>query len=265
MEEIFVSHWKSLGELKTYLPMSSTLLCPNFSVHLRSYTKCQCYPESWARYIHTQFEENQVSTSSTTQQNVFTVQQIQPQAIFAGAHIDKFEGCTFNINVFCGDQSKIARLNENWFAERSRHKQALLTLQLHFWSLFINCCFNHKLFHWACMKNFVFIHWQSLCKSGTLNSYVSVKWKLQHLPPTPSPPASIPQAFDTFGVPGGENLIIRVLQGVGIWTAPSISCEISGVVSCRGGRGVRGFSWKRLCLWGQLVTSFVPYLKVFEF
>ena len=60
-----------------------------------------------------QSEENQVSTSTTTQQNVFTVQQIQPQAIFAGAHIDKFEGCTFNINVFCGDQSKIARLNQN--------------------------------------------------------------------------------------------------------------------------------------------------------
>ena len=52
-----------------------------------------------------QFEENQVSASTTTQQNVFTVQQIQPQAIF--------EGCTFNINVFRGDQSKIARLNEN--------------------------------------------------------------------------------------------------------------------------------------------------------
>ena len=60
-----------------------------------------------------QSEENQVSTSTTTQQNVFTVQQIQPQAIFAGTHIDKFEGCTFNINVFRGDQSKIARLNEN--------------------------------------------------------------------------------------------------------------------------------------------------------
>ena len=60
-----------------------------------------------------QFEENQVSASTTTQQNVSTVQQIQPQAIFAGAHIDKFEGCTFNINVFCSDQSKIARLNEN--------------------------------------------------------------------------------------------------------------------------------------------------------
>ena len=61
-----------------------------------------------------QSEENQVSTSTTTQQNVFTVQQIQPQAIFAGAHIDKFEGYTFNINVFCGDKSKTARLNENW-------------------------------------------------------------------------------------------------------------------------------------------------------
>ena len=59
------------------------------------------------------FEENQVCASTTTQQNVFTVQQIQPQVIFAGAHIHKFEGCTFNINVFCGDQSKIARLNEN--------------------------------------------------------------------------------------------------------------------------------------------------------
>ena len=57
--------------------------------------------------------ENQVSTSTTTQQNVFTVQQIHPRAIFAAAHIDKFEGCTFNINVFCGDQSKITRLNEN--------------------------------------------------------------------------------------------------------------------------------------------------------
>ena len=101
-----------------------------------------------------QSEENQVSTSTTTQQNVFTVQQIQPQAIFAGAHIDKFEGCTFNMNEW------------ELIAERSRHKQALLTLQLHFWSLFINCCFNHKLFHWACMKNFVFIHWRSLYKAG---------------------------------------------------------------------------------------------------
>jgi len=48
-----------------------------------------------------QSEENQVSTSTKTQQNVFTVQQIHPQAIFSGAHIDKFEGCIFKISVFC--------------------------------------------------------------------------------------------------------------------------------------------------------------------
>lgn len=58
-------------------------------------------------------EGKQVSASMSTQQNVLTVQRIQPQAIFAGAHIDKFESCSFNINVFCGDQSKIARLNED--------------------------------------------------------------------------------------------------------------------------------------------------------
>ena len=51
-------------------------------------------------------------------------------------------------------------------AERSRHKQALLRLQWHFWSLFMNCGFNHKLFHWACIENFVFIHWRSLYKAG---------------------------------------------------------------------------------------------------
>ena len=28
--------------------------------------------------------------------------------------IDKFESCTFNINIFCGNQSTIAKLNENW-------------------------------------------------------------------------------------------------------------------------------------------------------
>ena len=43
-------------------------------------------------------------------------------------------------------------------------------------------------------------------------------------------------------------------RGWGIWTAPSISREIPGVASHHGGRGVRGLSWKRLCLCGQLVT-----------
>ena len=108
-------------------------------------------------------------------------------------------------------------LKAKWelITERLRHKQALLTLQLHFWSLFINCCFNHKLFHWACMKNFC-LH--------SLMKFVQ-KWDFEQLcisqietstslPPPPSP-ASIPRACDTLTVPGGENLIIRVLQGVG--------------------------------------------------
>ena len=210
-----------------------------------------------------QSEENQVSTSTPTQQNVFTVQQIQPQAIFAGAHIDKFEGCTFNINVFCGDQSKIARLNENWFAERSRHKQALLTLQLHFWSLFINCCFNHKLFHWACMKNFC-LH--------SLMKFVQ-KWDFEQLcisqieTSTSLPPPWRAYPGHVTPSPSREERIwlSESSRGWGIWTARSISCEISGMASSHRDRGVRGFSWKRLCLWGQLVTSFVPYLKIFEF
>ena len=112
-----------------------------------------------------QSEETQVSTSTTTQQNVFTVQQIQPQAIFAGARIDKCEGCTSHSNVFCGDQSKIARLNGNW----SRSKQALLTLQLHFWSLSINC--------WACRKNLAFIHWRSLYKAGLCPLWTGDQWQ----------------------------------------------------------------------------------------
>ena len=62
------------------------------------------------------------STSTSIQQNVFTVQQIQPKDIFAGAHIDKFEGCTFNITVFCSDQLKIypASTGPSIFLDKSR-------------------------------------------------------------------------------------------------------------------------------------------------
>ena len=103
---------------------------PNFVVHLSSQkfekprqlpfsiseatARNVCYPESWARYIRPVRRKPSQYLRYTAQQNVFTVQQIQPQAIFAGVRIDKFEGCTFSINVFCGDQSKIARLNEIW-------------------------------------------------------------------------------------------------------------------------------------------------------
>ena len=54
---------------------------------------------------------------------------------------------------------------------------------------------------------------------------------------------------------------------------PRISCEISGVASYHGGRCVRAFLWKRLCLFGQLVTCLqirhklcaILILKVYKF
>ena len=89
------------------------------------------------------------------------------------------------------------------------------------------------------------------------------KSKLQH-PHPPSPPWAYLGHLTPLPSRGGRNLIIRVFQGVGnlipmcygwgIWTAPLISCEIASVMSYHRGRGVRGFSWKRLCLCGQLVT-----------
>ena len=78
-------------------------------------------------------------------------------------------------------------------------------------------------------------------------------------------PPGIPRAFDTFAVPGRREFDYQSLPGggefdphalgVGIWTAPSISCEISGLTSYHGERSARGFSWKRFCLCGQLVTG----------
>ena len=107
----------------------------------------------------TQFKENQVSASTTTQQNVFTVQQFQPQAIFPGAHIDKFERCTFNINVFCGISQRL----QGWM----RTDCWAIVAQT---GINICCTFGHvlEIFHWACRKKngyFVFIHWQSLYKA----------------------------------------------------------------------------------------------------
>ena len=94
----------------------------------------------------------------SSQSNKSSLRQFLPERILTSskaAHLTS----TFSV--------VISRRSQGWIrTDRWRHKQALLTLQLHFWSLFINCCFNHKLFHWACMKNFVFIHWRSLYKAG---------------------------------------------------------------------------------------------------
>ena len=76
-------------------------------------------------------------------------------------------------------------------------------------------------------------------------------------------PPGIPRAFDTFAVPGRREFDYQSLLGGGEFDPnalgvgnfrPSILYEISGVASYHGGRGFRGFSWKRVCLCGQLVT-----------
>ena len=95
---------------------------------------------------------------------------------FAGAHIDKFEGCTVNINVFRGDQSKIAMLNENWSLSDRGTNRHYLHLQLHFWSLLINFCFNHKLFHLSLYEKFCLHSLTKFVQSWTLNSYFCPVW-----------------------------------------------------------------------------------------
>ena len=97
------------------------------------------------------------------------------------------------------------------------------------------------------LKTRISVFLQLYCINSACMYNVSVKSKLQHRPPTPG------------HIPGIWHLCRPREEGWGIWTVPSISCEISGrfplhVVSYHGGRSVRGFSWKRLCLCGQLVA-----------
>ena len=118
-----------------------------------------CYPESWARYIRSVRRKPSRYLHYNTAKCLHS-EQIQPQAIFAGAHIDKFEGCTFNINVFCGDQSKIPRVNENWsLSDRGTNRHYL---QLYFWSLSCFVISTTSFFIEPVWKIFVFIHWRSL-------------------------------------------------------------------------------------------------------
>ena len=100
---------------------------------------------------------------------------------------------------------------------------------------------------------------QSSRFTAIIRCYVSVKLKLQHGPPGHTP------GIWHLCRPGEEGIwLSESSRGWGIWspcfrggltwTPPSISRKIFGVASYHGGRGVRGFSWKRLCLCGQLVT-----------
>ena len=74
--------------------------------------------------------------------------------------------------------------------------------------------------------------------------------------PPPPPPGYTPGIWYLCRT-GEEGIwLSESSRGWGIWTIASISCEISGrfALSYHGGRSVRRFTWKRLCLCGQLVT-----------
>ena len=89
--------------------------------------------------------------------------------------------------------------------------------------------------------------------------YVAVKSKLQH----PPPPPSIPWVFDTFAIPARREFDYQSLPGDGKFDlhalgVGNLNCTLDFMWNLwcanHGGRGVRGFSWKRLCLCGQLFT-----------
>ena len=77
-------------------------------------------------------------------------------------------------------------------------------------------------------------------------SNVSVKSKLQHAPP---------RAFDPFAVPGRREFDHQSLPGGGEFELhPPFHVKSLAWRAIMEELGVRGFSWKRLCFCGQLVT-----------
>ena len=92
---------------------------------------------------------------------------------------------------------------------------------------------------------------------------------------SPPPPQGIPRTFDTFAVPGRREFDYQSLPGGGEFDPHALGVgNLNSTLNfmrelwcgeLSWGRHSRGFSWKSLCLCGQLVTRFVPYLKVFKF
>ena len=75
-----------------------------------------------------------------------------------------------------------------------------------------------------------------------------------HIPPPGHTPGT-PWAFDTFAVPGRREFDYQSLPGGGEFDPHALGVgNLNCTLDFMWGRGVRGFSWKRLCLCGQLVT-----------
>ena len=67
----------------------------------------------------------------------------------------------------------------------------------------------------------------------------------------PPPGGHTPGTFYTFAVPGKREFDYQSLPGGGEF---ELHPRFHVCGASYGGRGVTGFSWKRLCLYGQLVT-----------
>ena len=158
-----MSHWKSLEQLKTYLLMSSTVFCPQFSSQFVNKMALSTSRVLWAassEVFNATCMKNQVSTSTTTQKNVFTVQQIQPQAIFAERILTSLKAAhlTSTFSVVISRRSQGWMRTDRWAIEAHTGITYIAVALL---VTFHKLLFQPKLFHWACMKNFVFIYWRS--------------------------------------------------------------------------------------------------------
>ena len=124
--------------------------------------------------ISAQSEENQVSTSTTTQQNVFTVQQIQPQAIFVGASFDKFEGCTLTstFSVVISRRSEGWMRTDRWAIERHTGITYIVVALL---AAFHELLFQPQAFSLSLYEKFC-LHSLTKFVQSWLNSYFCPVW-----------------------------------------------------------------------------------------
>ena len=124
--------------------------------------------------ISAQSEENQVSTSTTTQQNVFTVQQIQPQAIFVGASFDKFEGCTLTstFSVVISRRLEGWMRTDRWAIERHTGVTYIVVALL---AAFHELLFQPQAFSLSLYEKFC-LHSLTKFVQSWLNSYFCPVW-----------------------------------------------------------------------------------------
>ena len=151
--------------------------------------------------------------------------------------------CLYNFNQIC-DVLRIKTMTERY---DDRSPQTIpLKLPQHLQQLSLQTAKMATWFSWIFALNALSLV-LNVSKNKILTSYYPFYLLIMY---RPNRSFNIPPGH----TPGRREFDYQSLPGGGVGVGVGISCEISGVVSYHGGRGVRGFSWKRLCLYGQLVT-----------